>query len=177
VSTSLVIMGVSGSGKTTIAVELARQLGWEYVEGDEFHPAANVEKMRSGHALTDEDRWPWLEKIAEWIAWHEDLGKDIVVTCSALKVAYRDLLRRGGRSPSLFFVHVDVAREVLERRLSERKGHYMPASLLDSQLSTLEPLAPEEPGRTVPGDEPAGEVVTLVVDLLRRDGRLGEQPS
>lgn len=174
-STSLVIMGVSGSGKTTIALELSRQLGWEYAEGDEFHPPANVEKMRAGHALTDEDRWPWLGKIAEWVSWHEDLGKDIVITCSALKVAYRDLLRRD--NPSVFFVHVDVARAVLEKRLSERKGHYMPASLLDSQLSTLEPLTADEPGRAVPGDERPDEVVTSVVALLRADGRLREETS
>src|SRR5215213_3829267 len=106
VSTTLVIMGVSGSGKTTIAQELARELGWEYAEGDEFHPPANVEKIRAGHPLTDEDRWPWLRKIAEWIAWHEDLRKDIIITCSALRVAYRDLLRKD--NPSVFFVHVDV---------------------------------------------------------------------
>ena len=163
-------MGVSGSGKTTIAQELSRQLGWEYAEGDQFHPPENVDKMSSGHGLTDEDRWPWLAKIAQWIAWHQDLGKNIVITCSALKVAYRDLLRRD--NPSVFFVHVEVAREVLDKRLAERKGHYMPASLLDSQLATLERLTPGEPGKAVPGDEPADEVVASVLDLLRRDGRL-----
>lgn len=163
-------MGVSGSGKTTIAQELARQLQWEYAEGDEFHPPANVAKMRAGHALTDEDRWPWLRKIAEWIAWHEDLRKDIIITCSALRVPYRDLLRAD--NPSVFFVHVDVAREVLERRLSSRKGHYMPASLLDSQLATLEPLTPAEPGRAVPGDAEPAAVVASVVGVLRTTGRL-----
>jgi gluconokinase len=165
-------MGVSGSGKTTIAQELASRLSWEYAEGDEFHPPANVEKMRSGHPLTDEDRWPWLGKIAEWITWHEQLGKDIIITCSALKVSYRDLLRKD--NPSVFFVHVDVSREVLEKRLSERKGHYMPASLLDSQLGTLERLTDGEPGKAVPGDEAPAEVVTSVLDLLRSTGRLEE---
>jgi gluconokinase len=169
-STSLVIMGVSGSGKTTIAQELGRQLGWEYAEGDEFHPPANVEKMHSGHPLTDEDRRPWLRKIAEWVAWHEDLHKSIVITCSALRVAYRDLLRQD--NPSVFFVHVDVGRAVLEKRLAERRGHYMPASLLDSQLATLEPLAPGEPGKAVPGDAEPPAVVRSVVDLLRATDRL-----
>ena len=170
-STSLVVMGVSGSGKTTIGEELSRRLGWEYAEGDDFHPAENVAKMRSGQALTDEDRRPWLARISAWIARHEDLGKDVVVTCSALKVAYRDLLRHD--NPSVFFVHVDVARDVLEKRLSEREGHYMPASLLESQLSTLEPLTSSETGATVPGDEPAEQVVASVLDLLHRDGRAG----
>jgi gluconokinase len=172
-STSLVIMGVSGSGKTTIAEELGRRLGWEYAEGDEFHPPENVEKMASGHPLTDEDRWPWLEKIAAWIAWHEELHKNIIITCSALKVVYRDLLRR--ENPSVFFVHVDAAREVLEKRMSQRRGHYMPASLLDSQLDTLQPLTPGEPGKAVPGDAEPEAVVASVVDLLRRDGRLDPQ--
>lgn len=169
-STTLVIMGVSGSGKTTIAVELARQLGWEYAEGDQFHPPANVEKMRGGRPLTDDDRWPWLRKIADWIGDHEDLGKDIVITCSALRRVYRDLLRGG--HPSVLFVHVDVSREVLEDRLGHREGHYMPASLLNSQLATLEPLGPDEPGKAVPGDVQPGVVVASVVDLLRDTGRL-----
>ena len=174
-STTLVIIGVSGSGKTTIAVELSRQLGWEYAEGDQFHPPANVEKMRAGHPLTDDERWPWLGKIADWIGGHENLGKNIVITCSALRAVYREVLRGG--HPSVFFIHVDVSREVLQERLSRRQGHYMPASLLDSQLATLEPLRPDEPGEAVPGDAKPDAVVSHVIDLLRSTGRLEPAPS
>ena len=160
-TTSIVVMGVSGSGKTSAAEELTRQLGWEYIEGDDLHPGANVAKMAAGHPLDDEDRWPWLRRIAEVIGEHEAAGTSLVLTCSALKRTYRDLLRDG--HPSVWFAHVDVPREVLAARLSKRQGHYMPPSLLRSQLDTLEPLGEDEPGAVVPGE---GSVEETVGDLL-----------
>ena len=162
--TTIVVMGVSGSGKTTVAKALVETLGWEYAEGDDFHPPANVEKMHSGHALTDEDRWPWLRAIADWIGEHERAGRSTVVTCSALRRVYRDLLRDG--HPSVFFAHVQVSRGVLEDRLGHRRGHYMPASLLSSQLATLEPLEPDEPGCTLPGDATVEEVRDEVLAVV-----------
>jgi gluconokinase len=140
--TVIVVMGVSGSGKTTVGTALAEQLGVEYAEADTFHPRANIDKMTAGHALTDEDRAPWLESIAEWIRQHQETGG--VVTSSALKRRYRDVLRTGGR---IWFVHLDGDRAVLAERMKTRTGHFMPVSLLDSQLADLEPLQPDEPGR------------------------------
>jgi gluconokinase len=144
---TVVVMGVSGSGKTTVAKELARRLGREYVEGDDFHPAGNVEKMRAGIPLTDEDRGPWLQSLADWIGENERTGRPVVLTCSALKRSYRDLLRAG--HPSVRFVHVSADAQLLRERVAQRTNHYMPASLLDSQLAALEPLQPDEPGVTV----------------------------
>ncbi|MEZ0166377.1 gluconokinase [Kineococcus sp. LSe6-4] len=143
-STTVIVMGVSGSGKTTLAQDLAKTRGWTYAEGDEFHSRANVEKMRSGQPLTDEDRWPWLRSIAAWISEREAVGESAVVTCSALKRAYRDLLAEG--NASVVFCELKVPDEVLQDRLTHREGHYMPASLLRSQLDTLEDLQPDEPG-------------------------------
>jgi gluconokinase len=160
-SVTLIVMGVSGSGKTTVAQEVARRLGLEYVEGDEFHPAHNVEKMRAGIPLTDEDRAPWLHVLADWIGENERLGCSLVLTCSALKRSYRDLLRDG--HPSVWFVHVSADAELLRKRLEQRTNHYMPASLLDSQLATLEPLGPDEPGVTV---DAAGSPEDVVAEVL-----------
>lgn len=143
-STTVIVMGVSGSGKTTLAQDLAKARGWTFAEGDDFHSEANVAKMASGHPLTDEDRWPWLRSIAAWIGEHEAAGESVVVTCSALKRAYRDLLAED--NPSVVFCALQVPPEVLEQRLAERKNHYMPASLLRSQLDTLEDLHPDERG-------------------------------
>jgi gluconokinase len=165
-ATAVVVMGVSGSGKTTVAVELARRLGWEFAEGDDHHPRANVEKMRAGVPLDDADREPWLRALARWIGEREQAGTSCVLTCSALKRSYRDLLREG--NDAVWFVHVDVPEAVLTERLAARKGHYMPASLLGSQLATLEPLAADEPGVTVPGTGDAGEVVETVLAALPR---------
>jgi gluconokinase len=159
-------MGVSGAGKTTVAQGLVRRLGWDYAEGDDFHPQANVEKMRSGHPLTDEDRWPWLRALAAWIGEHEREGRSAVVTCSALKRAYRDVLRDG--HPSVWFVHVTVDPEVLRERVTNRRGHYMPASLLGSQLETLEPLQPDEPGIAIPGTGTPETVVDHVLATVKR---------
>jgi gluconokinase len=165
--TAVVVMGVSGSGKTTVAQQLARRLGWEFAEGDEHHPPANVEKMRAGTALTDADREPWLRGLAAWIAERERSGTSCVLTCSALRRSYRELLREGNES--VFFAHVDVPEAVLAERLAARTGHYMPPSLLGSQLATLEPLEDDEPGLTVPGTGSADDVVDDILDVLARE--------
>jgi gluconokinase len=169
-TTSIVVMGVSGSGKTSAAQELTRQLGWEYIEGDELHPEANVAKMAAGTPLDDEDRWPWLRRIAGVIGEHEAAGTSLVITCSALKRVYRDLLRDG--HPSVWFAHVDVDRQVLADRLAKRQGHFMPPSLLDSQLATLERLADDEPGDVIDGNAPLVETVAEVLADLRRERQL-----
>src|SRR3954449_8871930 len=157
-TTTIVVMGVSGAGKSTVAGELVARLGWDFAEGDDFHPPENVAKMRSGHPLEDRDRWPWLRRLAAWIGQHEATGRNAVVTCSALKQAYRDLLRDG--HPSVWFAHVHVDHDALAQRLAARQGHFMPPSLLDSQLGTLQPLADDEPGEVVDGDGPLQETVT-----------------
>jgi gluconokinase len=141
----LVLMGVSGCGKSTVAGLLAGRLGWDFEEGDELHPAANVDKMASGHQLDDDDRRPWLAKVAEWIGEHTDAGRPGIITCSALKKSYRDVLR-GQR---VVFVYLAGTRQQIARRLAARHGHYMPASLLDSQFDALEPPTPEENSITV----------------------------
>ena len=164
--TTVVVMGVSGSGKTTVAERLAERLDWEFAEGDDFHPRANVEKMAAGHPLDDADRRPWLRTIGGWIDQREAAGRSVVVTCSALKRSYRDLLREG--RPSVWFAHVTADAEVLRDRLRERTGHYMPASLLESQLATLEPLQPDEAGAEISG---AGSPDAVVDDLLTALGR------
>ena len=163
-TTTIVVLGVSGSGKSTVAATLVDRLGWEFAEGDDFHPPANVAKMRAGHPLDDDDRWPWLRSLAAWIGAHEKAGRNVVVTCSALKRSYRDLLRDG--HPSVWFAHVTVAPELLRERIEHRTGHYMPASLLDSQLATLEPLADDEPGARISGAESPPSVVDEVLAAL-----------
>lgn len=140
-------MGPSGCGKTTLARELARSMGWRYIEGDELHPAANVEKMRAGRPLDDADRAPWLDAVAAAMAAAPAPG--VVVACSALKRRYRDALRRS--ADSVAFILPVVSRDTLQRRLTSRTGHYMPPSLLDSQLADLEPLSADEAGFTIDG--------------------------
>ena len=135
----IVVMGVSGAGKSTIAALLAARLGWAYEDADWFHPPANVEKMHSGKPLTDEDRWPWLHAIAAWIDATRRQGGHGVIGCSALKRAYRDILV-GGRH-DVRIVYLKGERELIARRAALRHGHFMPASLLDSQFASL-----EEPG-------------------------------
>jgi gluconokinase len=164
VPVTLVVMGVSGSGKTTLARALAERLGEPYAEGDALHPPANVEKMRAGRPLDDADRRPWLRAVAAWIGEQEQDGRSSVVTCSALKRSYRDLLRDG--HPSVRFVHVVTDPALLGARVQGRSGHYMPASLLDSQLATLEPLEPDEPGIEVDGATPTAELVDQVLARL-----------
>ncbi|WP_168582718.1 gluconokinase [Gephyromycinifex aptenodytis] len=140
----IVVMGVSGCGKSTIAQSLAQRLGWEFAEADQFHPQANIDKMTSGIPLTDEDRWPWLRALAAWIGEQEAAGKTSVITCSALRRVYRDMLREG--APGVVFAHLQGGANVISERMSGRSGHFMPPELLDSQLETLEPLQEDEPG-------------------------------
>lgn len=140
----LVVMGVSGCGKTTVGERLAARLGWPFDEGDDRHPQANVEKMAAGVALEDADRWPWLEAVREGIAARDREGASSVVTCSSLKRSYRDVLRRGAQR--VRFVHLHGDFEVLAARLAARKGHFFPPELLASQFEALEPLGPREDG-------------------------------
>ncbi len=139
----LVIMGVSGCGKSTVAALLAGRLGWPFEEGDALHPQANVAKMAAGHPLTDDDRRPWLELVAGWIEDQLDQGRSGIVTCSALKRSYRDLLNR--RGSDVVFVYLAGDRQTIAGRLAVRHGHFMPLSLLDSQFADLEEPAPDEP--------------------------------
>jgi gluconokinase len=166
-TTSVVVMGVSGSGKSTIAAGLVQRLGWDFAEGDEFHPPENVEKMRAGIGLTDEDRWPWLRRLAEWIGEHEQAGTSCIVTCSALKRSYRDLLCDG--HPSTWYVYVFADHDLIKDRMEQRSGHYMPVSLLDSQLATLEPLGDDEPGERISGAGSPEAVLEQVLSALSRE--------
>ena len=136
----LVVMGVSGTGKSTVAGLLAGRLGWELAEGDDLHPPENVAKMASGQPLTDEDRWPWLDKVAAWITDRVGSGKTGVITCSALRRRYRDRLRGTG----VMFVHLHGDKELIAARMAARLDHYMPAGLLDSQFEALERIEPDE---------------------------------
>ena len=147
---AVVVMGVSGSGKTSVAVRLAQRLGCQFIEGDRLHPAMNVEKMARGIPLTDDDRWPWLDLVGAELAAATQRGESVVVTCSALKKIYRDRLRQESRGP-LHFVFLTGNPELLERRMGARKGHFMPTSLLQSQLATLE--------------DPRGETGVVAVDI------------
>jgi gluconokinase len=140
--THLVVMGVSGTGKSTLAVALSEELGWACAEADEFHPRENIEKMSQGIALRDDDRWPWLQEIQDWMSAQAAAGKSTVLTCSALKKSYRHLLSAArGR---VLFVHLDGDAGLIGERLQGREGHFMPPTLLPSQLATLEPLSEEE---------------------------------
>ena len=139
----IVVMGVAGSGKTTIASALAERLRVPFVEGDSLHPAANVKKMAGGIPLTDEDRWPWLEAIGERMEVERITGHGVVVSCSALKHAYRDCLRKKVHAKVLFIL-LDGSHELISNRMKQRKGHFMPPALLDSQFATLEKPTPDE---------------------------------
>ena len=158
----LVFMGVSGSGKSTAARAVQQELGWEYAEGDDFHPPANVAKMREGTPLTDDDRWGWLESLAAWTAERDAKGEPTIIACSALRRAYRDVLRRGGEGT--FFVHSTGDKHMILERMNAR-DHFMPPSLLESQLDTLEPLRPDEDGMDV---DIALSVDRIVAEVLGR---------
>jgi carbohydrate kinase (thermoresistant glucokinase family) len=160
----LVIMGVSGSGKSTVAAALADRLGWSLAEGDDFHSPENIAKMQSGTPLTDADRLPWLTSLAAWIETRLKAGQSGIVTCSALKHRYRDLLA-GGHS-EVRFVYLKGSPEVMARHLAGRHGHFMPASLLASQFDTLEEPGPDEPVLTVDDGQPVAAIVDEIVERL-----------
>jgi gluconokinase len=164
VEVHVVLMGVSGSGKTTLALELRRRLGWPYAEADDFHPQANIDRMAAGVPLTDEDRWPWLDAIRDWLTSQAVAGRSTVVTCSALRLVYRDVLRAAeGR---VRFVHLTAAPEVIAPRLAQRGGHFMPASLLPSQLAALEPLRSDEDGVTIVVDAAPDVIADRTIEAL-----------
>jgi carbohydrate kinase (thermoresistant glucokinase family) len=168
----VVVMGVSGSGKSTIGALVADALGVPFVDGDALHPVSNIAKMATGTPLTDEDRWPWLATIGETLA--EAGGAGLVVASSALKRRYRDAILQG--APTAVFLHLDGAREVLSSRLEGRSGHFMPASLLASQLETLERLEADEPGFVVDIGAPVDDVVAAAVETLGRKKRQQTPP-
>lgn len=164
---AVIMMGVSGSGKTTVAQLLVERFGWAMAEADDFHSAANKQKMASGTPLTDEDREPWLVSLRDWI---DAQPGTVVLTCSALKRKYRDLLRTA--DARVVFLQLDGDPELLRRRMATRSGHFMPQSLLDSQLATLEPLAPEEDGAVIDIDgTPQDEADRAVQALGLGDGQ------
>ena len=165
-SITIVLMGVSGVGKSTVMAALEGRMTARFAEGDDFHPESNVRLMRAGTALTDEDRWPWLRAIAEWIGGCERDVVDGVVTCSALRRRYRDVLRDG--HPSVHFVHLTLGPAALEQRLASREGHYMPASLLASQLETLEPLGSDEPGFEIDAGQSPSEIAAAITRWVAR---------
>jgi gluconokinase len=169
--TALVVMGVSGSGKSTVGKLLAERLQWPYADGDTFHSPENVAKMAAGIPLTDADRWPWLDTVEHWMAEQLRAGSNCVVACSALRKSYRDRLRTaadGVRDGSVRFVYLDVDHELLRQRLIARHGHFMHANMLDTQLATLEPPDAAEHSIAVPvtaATEPASTVDKIVLAL------------
>jgi gluconokinase len=162
--TVIVVMGVAGSGKTTVGTRLAQARGVEYAEADTFHPQTNVEKMSSGIPLTDADRWPWLHAIAHWIRAHQGIGG--VVSSSALKRRYREVLRRGG---DVWFLHLHGPRDVIAERMQNRAGHFMPVSLLDSQLADLEALGADERGLVVDIRATPDQIVSRALTTLTKE--------
>jgi gluconokinase len=162
---ALVAMGVSGSGKSTIADKLAQRLGWRYEDGDKFHPASNIAKMKAGHPLTDEDRWPWLQAIADEIDRLCAAGEHAVIACSALKRAYRDVLIHGRSDVRILYL--EGSQQLIAGRLAQRKHHFMPPGLLESQFETLEPPGPDENPLTVSIDATVDQIVDAIVEQLK----------
>ena len=156
-----VVMGVSGCGKSSIGTALASALGASFIEGDDFHPPANVAKMSAGSALTDDDRVQWLQNLQEQIRKARAQGGGVVLSCSALKRRYRDVLRAA--EPALRFAHLNGERDVIFTRMQARVGHYMPLSLLDSQLSLLEPLQADEAGLQLDINQPPQQLVDAIL--------------
>jgi gluconokinase len=164
-------MGVSGTGKTSVGKRLAELLGAQFLEGDAYHPDQNIAKMSAGVALTDEDRWPWLRTLARLIESWDIEGVSTVLTCSALRRSYRDVLRTAVPTPRLVFVHLHASFEVLEQRMRARTGHFMPPSLLRLQFDTLEPLEPDETGIVLDVSRDLDDVMTSAVAALAPPGR------
>jgi gluconokinase/shikimate kinase len=171
----LVLMGVSGCGKTTVAAILSGRLDWPFEEGDALHPQSNIDKMRDGHPLTDEDRAPWLEKIAIWVEECLDAGESGLITCSALKRSYRYIINR--RRHGVKFVYLAGSKELIAARLAVRHGHFMPPTLLDSQFEALQEPAPDEPALRVDiGPSPA-TIADTIMHTLRLDAAKGTKES
>jgi gluconokinase len=164
----LIVAGVAGSGKTTVGALLAGRLRWRFADADTFHPEANVSKMRAGIPLTDEDRAPWLRTIADWMDARIAAGQSAVVTCSALKRAYRDQLLSG--RPAATMVFLQVSRDVLVSRLNSRPGHFFPEKLLDSQLADLEPPEQDERVHTLLAEGEPEQTAAKIIALLWPDG-------
>jgi gluconokinase len=162
--TILIVMGVSGSGKTTIATALAQHLGWPFKDGDELHPPSNIAKMHAGHPLDDTDRWPWLAQIAEWIDAWRAVGSCGVITCSALKRRYRAFLTKGRGEVRIIYLHGDMA--LIATRLAARSDHFMPRDLLASQFAALEEPGPDEHAIRVEIDQPVSETVAAIAAVL-----------
>lgn len=163
----LVFMGVSGSGKTTAALAVKERLGWEFAEGDDFHSEESVAKMAAGHPLTDADRMPWLGRLATWTREHDAAGRPTLMSCSALRRIYRDVLRTGGEHTC--FVHLTGDKGLLLERMSARE-HFMPPSLLESQLDTLEQLGDDEPGFVVDVDQSPAAIADEIIGKLALEG-------
>lgn len=163
-SPCIVVTGVAGIGKSTVARLLAERLSVPFAEGDDFHSPAGIAKMSAGTPLDDADRQPWLESIGRWLHERDAAASGGVVTCSALKRRYRDTLRAA--CPDVFFLHLTAGRELLADRISRRSGHFMPISLLDSQLAALEPLGPDERGALLDAGPDPHTIVNAAVDLL-----------
>jgi gluconokinase len=171
-------MGVSGSGKSTIASALAERIGWTFEDGDRFHPASNVAKMHAGHPLTDEDRWPWLQAIADEIDRLCAAGEHAVIACSALKRSYRDVLVHGRSDVRM--IYLEGSQQLIANRLARRKNHFMPPGLLESQFETLEPPGADENPLTVSIDASVDEIVDAIVHQLKPvpadEGASGRNP-
>ncbi|WP_229502683.1 gluconokinase [Pseudoduganella guangdongensis] len=155
-----VVMGVSGSGKSSVGAALAEALGVRFVEGDDYHCPANIAKMRAGVPLTDADRAAWLSSLAAEISAAAVAGQGLVLSCSALRRRYRDRLRAA--DPGLRFAHIHGARELFAQRMQARGSHFMPVALLDSQLAALEPLQPDEAGLTLDAQDAPAELVAAI---------------
>lgn len=161
----MVLMGVAGCGKSSVGAALADRLGVAYRDGDDLHPAANIEKMSRGEALTDDDRWPWLAMVGQELASPDGPG---IIGCSSLKRRYRDLIRKEAGGP-VAFVHLSGSKALIGARMGARAGHFMPTSLLDSQFSALEPPGPDEGAITVDIDQPLEALADLIVKKLEEN--------
>ena len=165
----VVVMGVSGSGKSIVGERLAAEPGFEFIDGDDHHSPENIAKMSAGIPLTDEDRGPWLRTLADLVVARHASGEPTVLACSALRRAYRDLLRAAIPSAESFVIHLEADAETLRTRMASRHGHYMPASLLESQLATLEPLDRDEAGVVLDATQPVQQVVRAALDAVRAE--------
>lgn len=169
----VIVMGVTAVGKTSVADGLVEALGWDFMEGDDLHPQANIDKMSAGTPLTDEDRWPWLHAIAARIREEDEAGKSTITTCSALRRVYRDILREAvARDHAVYFLHLHAPFEVLKQRMAHRTRHFMPTSLLQSQFDTLEPLESDEAGIMIDVSPPQEAVVAASLEAIRLHYRL-----